>query len=213
MLQLVQASSTIFDGNMSFMHGESTQVLANRTAFLHSHGLKIDGCVAAVLEHGTNVTVVTKKDAGLGIVELDSGLKCDALLTQESNLALFLLTADCLPITFYDPHNQAIALAHVSRANTQLRFVEVIVKAMTTQFGSNPKELHVWIGPGIRYHTYVVDLVELNIDQLQQSGVLKQNINSNAADTFTSTDYFSHRRSATTGETEGRFATIAFLKR
>jgi len=36
----------------------------------------------------------------------------DAVITQSSQLALFVLTSDCLPIVLYDPMTQSIGVIH-----------------------------------------------------------------------------------------------------
>lgn len=198
---------------MSFLYGNTVDVISNRRQFLAHYDLKLEDCVAASTEHQTNIVLVGKNDRGCGMFELSSAIKADALITQQTGLVLFLLTADCLPVTFYDSKNGVVALAHLSRANTELNFMEKIALRLIDQFGSKPDQLLVSIGPAIHAESYAIDLVKTNIEQLLNKNILEQNVTTSPVNTFNSRDYFSHRRSMVTGEPEGRFATIAFLKK
>jgi hypothetical protein len=236
-----QAYSTQKDGNLSFLYGEKIQVIQNREKFLKNYNININDCVALRTQHKTEIQVVDSSFKEKGMREIESAVHVDALITRDKDLILFLLTADCLPLTFYDVANKVIGLAHLSRENTGLRFVQKIVKTFTNQFQSNPKNIHVSIGPGIHQESYVknskifdslssesykdwkpfltrlpngkisIDLIGYNVAQLRNEGITRQNITVSSIDTFQSNDYFSHRRSEIMGEQDGRFATIVSM--
>ena len=56
--------------------------------------------------HSNRVVVIN--DANKHIQRVDS----DALITREKNIAISVLTADCVPILIYDEVNQVIACVH-----------------------------------------------------------------------------------------------------
>ncbi|WP_052890887.1 peptidoglycan editing factor PgeF [Thermogemmatispora carboxidivorans] len=83
--------------------------------------------------------------------------KADAIMTAERNVVLAMSFADCLPLLFYDPQHQVIALAHAGWRGTARGIALTTVEALYQHFGSAPESLLVGIGPGIGACCYVVD--------------------------------------------------------
>jgi YfiH family protein len=73
----------------------------------------------------------------------------DALLADTPGLRVGVKTADCLPILLADERIRAVAAVHAGWRGTVSRVVEKTVRTMTSQWGSNPADLHAAIGPGI----------------------------------------------------------------
>lgn len=235
---IIYAISTIPDGNMSFRWGEIDEVIANRRRFLAKFNLQLKNCAVMEVAHGDKIAQVNKKDRGRGTQDLSNTIKVDALITNQPNIVLFLLTADCLPIIFYDPQNQAIALGHLGWKSTDQKLSQEIIKTMVNVYKSEPAKIIVAIGPGIHKESYIywydtppqkstpawqpylknlasnqtnVDVIGYNHQQLLDIGILKKNIEITSIDTARSPDYFSHYRSIKTGEPEGRFATFVMI--
>lgn len=227
------ATSNVSDGNMSFKWGEEAEVLENRERFLGKYGLHPEDCIVMEVEHGENVVCL---DSSHRPKHWKDSLKAEAFMTQEKNLVLFLMTADCLPIALYDPTNEVVALAHLGWIPTDKRLLPKVITKMCAHFKSKPGDLLAYIGPGVHKESYLfqpplkkstpewqpflstlpsgeisVDLVGYNISQLKESGLQKTNIHAEPTDTAISSQYFSHYRAVRTGEKEGRFATIAWL--
>lgn len=224
------AYSTMADGNLSVKWGEGKEVEENRKKFLERHGLKREDAVVLDLMHDDKIVVVGRESAGKDV-------RAEVVLTKEPGLVLMLLTADCNPISLYDPTNKAIALGHMSWQTTTLYLAKKTVEAMQKEFGTNPADLVVTIGPSARKESYIqkevkqrehpewapylsdagdgataIDVLGFNIDQLVAAGVRRENISVDPTDTIPSKEYYSHYRSVRTGEPEGRFATILSLK-
>jgi YfiH family protein len=229
MPQLLLETSTIHDGNLAFKWGPREEVLANRTAFLKKFGTTPADCVYIETEHEDVVTHVGKADIGKTI-------KTEAFITKDKNVVLFLLTADCLPVVFYDPQQEVLGIAHLGWKPADKRLAAKVITEMEETYGSSAKDVIVSIGPGIHKESYVfenpphrnlsgwsefltisesnethIDLVGHVQDQLLDCGVLPENIRITPIDTATSEEYFSHYRAVRSGEQEGRFATIAAL--
>ena len=118
----------------------------------------------------------------------------DGLVTNQTNVILAVLTADCLPILLIDKEQNAIAAIHAGRKGTALSIVKEAIKQMATLFGSVPEDLIVGIGPGIKKCCYEVDILEKNFQQIRNKGVLKKNIFSVDQCTSCRNDiFFSHR--------------------
>lgn len=227
--KVLLATSTKNDGNMSLVWGDEAEVVKNRERFLGKYDLSPHDCVVMQVEHGDAVTVVGPEYKGRTV-------PAEAFVTQDKNLILWLLTADCLPIAFFDPKQEVIALAHLGWKPTDLRLAKKVISTMVKDFKSDPADILVYIGPGIHKESYAfenpaqqnipewapflredngvthIDLVGYNKAQMVEFGVLEQNISVDPVNTATSDTYFSHYRSSRTREPEGRFATILAMK-
>jgi len=80
----------------------------------------------------------------------------DGLITDTPGLVLAVQTADCLPIILVDPKRQAVGVLHAGWRGTVKRMVEKGVGEMRKHFGSDPRDLVVAIGPGVRGCCYEV---------------------------------------------------------
>lgn len=229
MSELLRAVSTKADGNLSLRHESDQVVLPKRELFLAKHGVSSKDCVFIQTEHGDNIAHVDVSNKGQSI-------PTEALITKDKGVVLFLLTGDCFPVSFYDPVEQVIALAHLGWKPTDKGLVIKVIKEMENMYGSRLENISMFIGPGIQNDSYkfenpiqkelpdwsdylkdvdtgetVIDLVGYIEAQAINSGVLPENIDISSVDTATSDEYFSHYRSIRTGEPEARFATIIGL--
>ena len=198
-----------------------------RRQLAQSVGFDIDRLVTGEQTHSLNIAVVTEADAGRGCLDIDSRIPCtDALITNHPNIPLMVLTADCVPILLYDATTRSAAAIHAGWRGTANGIVGLTIEKMKNVFGSNPKDLVAAIGPGIgpccfevgddvaehfsRWPNTVIrrpdwtkphiDLVLANRLQLEQAGVLPQNIETSGECTLCSPQqFFSHRRNQTLG--------------
>ncbi len=152
---LIHGFSDIKDGNMSFVWEKRGKVLSNRKAFLDKLGIKSEDSVAMFLKHGTEIMTVNEFSMG------EDAIPVDCLITKSKNVFLFVLTADCLPIIFYDPVNGILALAHLSRINSPKNFLLKIIQRMGSEYGSKPGNLIAAIGPCIHKESYIFSKEEL----------------------------------------------------
>jgi hypothetical protein len=234
---MVYGVSTKSDGNMSFRFGDPETVLSNRRLWLGAHGIKPENCVTVLGQHRDDVVIVDGSMAGHGMLGLETALPADALITQEKGLGLFLLTADCLPLVLVDSAESIIALVHASRQTASLGLPAKVLRVLIDQFGQKAENIQAIFGPSIAAESYLlpspieqaadpdwqpflrtvdsnvaVDLVGFTADQLRRAGLLAENMTFSHEDTAQlDNEYFSHYRSARTGEPEGRFATVVSL--
>jgi len=80
----------------------------------------------------------------------------DGLITDTPGLLLAVQTADCLPIIVADRKRQAVGVFHAGWRGTVKRIAEKGVGEMRKHFGSDPGDLVVAIGPGVRGCCYEV---------------------------------------------------------
>lgn len=106
--------------------------------------------------HTTNLRVVTRADAGKGVVRQRDYTDVDGLLTCEPGLMLVTFYADCVPLYFVDPVRKAIGLSHSGWRGTVGGMGPKTVERMGQEFGSRPKDLLACIGPSICRDCYEV---------------------------------------------------------
>lgn len=82
--------------------------------------------------------------------------EADAVTSDDPDLLLVVSVADCLPLLWFDPEHGAVAAAHCGWRGTVKRLAGAVVEAMRERYGSDPAQLQVRIGPGIRGDCYQV---------------------------------------------------------
>ncbi len=234
--EVLYATSRIQDGNMSFTHDEPALVVAQRKGFLENHGVYLEECVALTLEHDEKILLVGEKERGKGMRIHEEALCADALITNTPQIFLFLMTGDCFPLAYHDPIQKVVAVAHLGWKPTEKKLAAKVVQKMQEEFGSEPRNIKVAIGPGIHSESYHfkdpvqkgmpfwspylltdetgethIDLLSALQDQLSEAGIVSEHVWLSPVDTATSTEYFSHYRDVRTGAKEGRFVTVVGL--
>ena len=143
--------------NLSFHRGDDAEnVLENFRRIAALFDSTPDKIVCAKQTHTTNIRRVTKVDAGKGVTKEPDYEEIDGLITNEPGLILCTSFADCVPLYFVDPKKQAIGLAHSGWRGTVNRMGARMIEEMKRQFGSNPGDLLVAVGPSICADCYEV---------------------------------------------------------
>lgn len=231
-------TSIVADGNMSFRFGNAEEVIQNREAFVRKLNIPVNRYICMGCSQGDTILAVTSASEGIGAKTQEKMIEAEALATNEKGLALMLLTADCIPATFYDPENEAIALAHLNRHTIAHSLAQKTVRFLCEQYDTDPKKLLVHFGPHIQKESYryplplpdptppqlapfvyednsaaVIDMTAAHKAELLSEGVLEHNIEISPIDTATSPDHFSYYRSKHDPTyPDGRLATVAMLR-
>ena len=98
--------------------------------------------------HSDMVLQVGRQHRGMGLLS-PAPAEGDALITNEPGVALFVSTADCTPILFYDPVTGAVGAAHAGWRGTAAQIGAKTVIAMCDAFGCEPQNIRAAIGPNI----------------------------------------------------------------
>ncbi len=199
------------------------RVAANRIQLTNCLGLQHDPCWLNQV-HGTT------------LIELTQGADpehptADASFTRSPGKVCAVLTADCLPVLFYDRATHAVAALHAGWRGLQAGILAKAVCALT----SDPSSLSVWLGPAISGPYYQVgpevysafcdtgsaladafspdadrwrlDIATIAAIQLRQLGV--RQITASGWCTFSQPDlFFSFRRD---GKKSGRMASLIWI--
>ena len=153
--------------------------------------------------------------------------ECDAMITNQPDIALAVMVADCIPTLYYDERHHAIGVAHAGRAGTLLHVGQKTAQKMAETFSAQLNELRIWMGPSIRSCCYEVgveatkgletslhvkegkyflDLQKANVEAFLAMGIKKENINVSEVCTCCDKAYFSYRRDHVTGRFAGVIA-------
>jgi conserved hypothetical protein, YfiH family len=146
--------------NLSFTreNDNAENVFENYRRIAKALGVSFDSFVAAHQTHTTNIKKVGLNDKGKGVTKERDYTDIDGLITDEKGITLVTFFADCIPLYFFDPINNAIGLAHSGWRGTLNGMVTKMVKAMEENYKTNPKNLIACIGPGICEDCYEISL-------------------------------------------------------
>jgi len=175
--------------------------------------------IVANQTHSDHIKIITAQETK-GWEGIDDAIEdCDALITQEKNVILTILTADCVPILLYDPKHKVVAAVHAGWKGTKAKIVSKTVKKMQDTFGSKAENILAGIAPSIgaccyevgeevarhffdtpegfrkKGDKYMLDLPHVNKYQLLQAGLEEKNIEMSDICTACEVEsYFSYRK-------------------
>ncbi|TAK11523.1 MAG: peptidoglycan editing factor PgeF [Anaerolineae bacterium] len=139
--------------NMGLTVGDAeANVAENRRIAFRTAGRPLESLSDSWLVHGADVLVYDHPRSP----EEESPRKADIILTDNSDVTLFMRYADCVPILLVDPVCRAIGLAHAGWQGTLKGVAAKAVSAMQSRYGSRPADIHAAIGPSISAERYEV---------------------------------------------------------
>lgn len=221
--EVVVALSSVDDGNMSFKYDEADKVIENRKAFFKKAGVNIHNATILQVSFENVVdfaryATLTDEQRGEGMLA-PSDLIADALVVTKPGHAIFLPVGDCTVTVIYDPRHHILMVSHLGRQSAEVNGGQKSIEYLTREFGSDPKDLKVWLGPAVGKATFPIfaldnkGLHEAILEQLHAAGVRDTNIEVNSVDTATSPDYFSHSAFLNGSKPmQGRFAVVAAMR-
>lgn len=154
-------------------------VVDNRRRLTEALGWPAEAFVCGEQVHGCAVQAVGAADAGRGLSSRATAVPdTDALMTDEPGVLLVSLYADCVPLYFWDPVREAVALAHAGWKGTVLEIARRTVEAMAERYGSVPADIRAAIGPSIGPCCYEVDEPVLErvrplLAELAEAGIVR----------------------------------------
>ena len=80
----------------------------------------------------------------------------DGMVTNIHGICLVTFYADCVPLYFVDPVQKAIGLSHSGWRGTVGKIGKETIRKMEEQYGSDPKDILVAVGPSICKDCYEV---------------------------------------------------------
>lgn len=142
--------------NISPFVGDNIEYQKKNAENLRNH-LNVIDIVFPYQTHGSEIQVIDDNFLQQKLANRNNLLHgIDALITNKKNICIGVTTADCVPITFYDPRNEVIAVAHAGWRGTCARIAEKTIKIMQDKFSCQPSDIFVLIGPSISADVYNV---------------------------------------------------------
>ena len=222
--------------NLSFsVSDDNKNVKENRQRL--ANGLQIDtnDFLFPWQTHSDNIKVILNNEE-----KRNNLTDTDGIITNVPGICISVLTADCVPLIFYDPLKQVIGVVHSGWRGTVKGIAGKMVQTFIWEFNSKPSDILVGIGPSIGPDVYEVgkDVIEgvkdsfgnesefilketrkdkayLNLWKanrllLEQAGVPQENIEKAYICTYTDQEYFFSARRL--GNDCGRFGAGIMLK-
>jgi YfiH family protein len=125
-------------------------VLQNRQIIADAVGIKPEYFVMANQSHGINVEIISKDRRGAGAFSRSNAIpSTDAMITNEHEICLFVMGADCVPILFYDPVKKVVGAAHSGWKGTVTKITTEVIRKMQETYQCNPADIYAAIGPSI----------------------------------------------------------------
>lgn len=149
--------------NLSFSRGDKEEaVWENYKRIAKAIGFSLDSVVASDQTHTANVRTVTGADRGCGLTKPRPYRDVDGMITNAPGVTLATFYADCVPLYLVDPVKRVIGLSHSGWKGTVGKIGKVTVQAMEREYGTDPEDLVVAIGPSICQDCYEVsgDVIE-----------------------------------------------------
>jgi len=200
--KLVVATSTVADGSMYNRNDHfDPDVFQNREKFLSVHGITTTQTSRVRVNYDrTNFCEfieAKKEDEGGGMHGHDIAI-ADALITKNTQHALFLPIADCIGAVLYDPILKVLAVAHLGRHSLEQQGGFNLVTHLKRTYGSDPATLRVCLTPAPSKDNYKIwkldnkGMKEAVFEQLRAAGILQENITDNPAESDKDPNYFSY---------------------
>ena len=175
--------------------------------------------IVANQTHSDHIKVI-KNHIEQGWRELSTAIEdCDALITDQKNIMLTILTADCVPVLLFDPNKEVVSAIHAGWNGTHKQIVYKTVKKMQEEFSCDPQDIIAGVAPSIGRccyevgedvakhffddsfafdivgEKYMLDLPYINREQLLEAGLSLKNIElSNICTACEVDNYFSYRK-------------------
>ncbi len=209
---------TGFEKQVVAAYSERAFDMLRRPDFLKIFSLNPDKLFLVKQVHGENIIRVQADTPHTGAI------MADGLITNIPGFTLGILTADCVPVFFWDSSKQVIGLAHAGWRGAMHGIAPKMISAFQQNYGSQIENIRVGLGPCIRQAAYEVgsefealfpgfylpgavegkgqlDLPGSVRKSLESAGVLQHHIEDCGLCTFKEQDHFySYRRENQTRE-------------
>jgi YfiH family protein len=113
----------------------------NLDAFVSSLDIPADRVVGMQQTHSNLVSIIDNTNNKII-------LYADGLVTNRKNVFLYAVTADCLPIVFFEPQHEIMGVAHVGYKGLVKGIVSEMIKNILA-LGGEVSAIKVGIGPAI----------------------------------------------------------------
>lgn len=229
------AYSTFNEGNIDQRYSSKKELKENRKNIFKEFGIKTFDVIEAQQVHGTLILPLNEENSKMWRGKNVTGI--DGFVIDQTDVALMLRVADCVPVVMYDPNHHVMGLFHVGWRGATKDYHLAGLETLIAHYETKPRSVLVWLGPSAqdccyasekkpdqttnvawkkyikkRNNTWWVNIPGYITETLLKAGVLKKNINSSSVCTVESEEMFSYQLSKADNKNEGRFAVLVQLK-
>lgn len=141
--------------NISFKEGdEESKVLQNWNRIAMAFAIPLEQFLVVNQVHGDDALVIPPYGE---FFSTRAELNHDAIVTNRTNLAVCIKTADCVPVFFVDRVKKIIAVVHAGWRSSALEISAKVIRLLREKYGSAKQDILAAIGPAIGQCCFEVD--------------------------------------------------------
>jgi polyphenol oxidase len=153
--------------NTSFREGDNeSNVLQNWGRLATAFAIPLEQFLVVNQIHGDNIFVIPPFGE---YFSSRAELNHDAIVTNKTNLAICVKTADCVPVFFVDRIKKIIAVVHAGWRSSALEISAKVVRLLHEKYGSLKQDILAAIGPAIGQCCFEVDAITANAFRKQKN--------------------------------------------
>lgn len=126
------------------------EIIHNRTLLAEALGISFGDLYLPSQVHQTRIVAVTRDTT------TDDLKDTDALVTRERDIAIAVMSADCVPVLLYDRTHQVVAAIHAGWRGTVARILDKTLHYLHQHHDTRGTDLVAAIGPSVCQASYEV---------------------------------------------------------
>jgi len=137
--------------NLGFnKNDKSDNVIENYRRISRCLNIDLSNMVFSNQIHDNKIKIINECDRGKGIKIESDIIGFDGLITNRKNVAIVTFYADCVPVYFFDPVKEVIAISHSGWRGTVKEIAKETILKMKSEFGCDCENIETAIGPSIK---------------------------------------------------------------
>ncbi len=133
---------------------QKVNIEGNRATFARAFDLPPHRLLTVNQSHGDDILLLDQDNPDLSHFLT---VKADAIVTDQTEIMIGILTADCIPILVWHQETKVAAVIHAGWRGAANGLIPKVIKTIRTNFDCTTSGLMAAIGPGIGAHNYEVD--------------------------------------------------------
>jgi len=133
---------------------QPANIEGNRATFTRAFDLSPNQLLTVKQVHGDDILLIDENNPDLSHF---LSVEVDAIVTNQPDIMIGILTADCFPIIIWHSSGKVAAVIHAGWRGASNGLIGKVVTTLIQQFDCSAEDLFAAIGPGIGEHTYEVD--------------------------------------------------------
>ncbi len=133
---------------------QPSSVEGNRATLTRAFDLSPRQLLTVKQVHGDDILLIDESNPDLSHF---LSVEVDAIITDQPDIMIGILTADCFPVILWERSGTVAAVIHAGWRGAANGLIGKVVTTLTRQFNCSADDLFAAIGPGIGDHSYEVD--------------------------------------------------------